>query len=140
MGLLPNLSFFALFITSVLSQSFSPTQTPTQNYTLSTTETASPSATSAIAGAFGGVGGILILLGGLKWYQQKVMTERRRKKQHMTARFVNEAQNIYGITPSSGITEPNIVMYTVANVPLRVNDANSLTSIKKGFAPKPAVK
>lgn len=139
------------------SQTGTPTSsvTPSQTPTISTTETARPSIdyaaiarsaaesvdtqTPAIAGALGGIGGILIVIGGVKWYQQKVMTERRRKKQAMSMRFVNEAQNMYGIAPSSGITESNIVMYTVANVPSRIGE-NSLTSIKKGFAPKPALK
>ena len=139
-----------------------PSITPTQSPTPSTTETARPSidyaaiartaaesvdtSTPAIAGALGGIGGVLILIGGLKWYQNKRMTERRKKKLQMSARFVNEAHSIYGIAPSSGIHEhhdpqqPNVVMYTVANMPPRNKDSKSLTSIKKGFAPKPITK
>jgi hypothetical protein len=76
------------------------------------------------------------------------MTDRRKMKQAMTAKHVRDAQNLYGIAPSSGLREdsedmmpaqPSIVMYTVQNMP-RSNDSKSLTSIKKGYAPKPIPK
>jgi hypothetical protein len=138
----------------------SPTSSPSM--TSSTTETARPSidyaaigraaaeqvdtTTPALAGALGGIGGVLILIGGVKWYQNKVMTEKRKKKLAMSARWVQQANSIYGITPSNSMSEdheqaapqPNIVMYTVANMPPRITDSKSLTSIKKGFQPKPA--
>ena len=146
------------------SQSNTPTPsiTPTQSPTPSTTETARPSidyaaiartaaesvdtSTPAIAGALGGIGGVLILIGGLKWYQNKVMTEKRKKKLAMSARWVQQANSVYGIQPTVQddpelpTAQPSVVMYTVANMPPRKQDANSLTSIKKGFAPKPASK
>ena len=144
------------------SQSNTPTPsiTPTQSPTPSTTETARPSidyaaiartaaesvdtSTPAIAGALGGIGGVLLLIGAFKWYQNKVMTENRKKKLAMSARWVQQANSVYGIQPSIQddpelpTTQPSVVMYTVANMPSRKQDANSLTSIKKGFAPKPA--
>lgn len=141
-----------------------PSETPTQSPTPSTTETARPSidyaliarnaaesvdtSTPAIAGALGGIGGVLLIIGALKVYQNKRMTDRRKMKQAMTAKHVRDAQNLYGITPSNGLREdpedmmpqqPNIVMYTVQNIP-RSNDSKSLTSIKKGYAPKPIPK
>ncbi len=146
------------------SQSNTPTPsiTPTQSPTPSTTETARPSidyaaiarsaaesvdtSTPAIAGALGGIGGVLIFIGGLKWYQNKVMTEKRKKKLAMSARWVQQANSVYGIQPTVQddpelpSTQPSVVMYTVANMPPRKQDGNSLTSIKKGFAPKPAYK
>jgi hypothetical protein len=91
--------------------------------------------TPAIAGALGGIGGILVLLGVGKWYQTKQMTEKRRKRLQMTSRFVKEAQSAYGITPSSGTNgdiEPNIVMYSVQGLPPK----KQLDSYKKAFPPK----
>ena len=138
----------------------SPTSSPSM--TPSTTETARPSidyaaisraaaeqvdtTTPAIAGALGGIGGVLLLIGGLKWYQNKVLTEKRKKKLAMSARWVQQANSVYGIQqtvqddPELQTPQPSVVMYTVANMPPRKQDANSLTSIKKGFAPKPAYK
>ena len=129
-----------------------PSITPTQTPTPSTTETARPSVdyaaigraaasqvdttTPAIAGALGGIGGVLLLIGGFKWYQNKQMTERRKKKLAMTSRFVQNANSLYGIQTSSGDLEdhgpvqPSIVMYTVANLPAK----NSLTK-KAAFPP-----
>lgn len=146
-----------------------PTQTPTPSLTPtptpsitssttpspSTTETARASidyaaigraaasqvdtTTPAIAGALGGIGGILMLVGAVKWYQQREMTKRRLKKLQMTSRFVQQSNMTYGIQPSSDDvpTQPSIVMYTVQSMPQRNANSNSLTSIKKGFAPKP---
>lgn len=145
-----------------LTSSPTPSITPTVSPTPSTTNTAAPSldlaaiarnaaqsvdtSTPAIAGALGGIGGVLILIGGVKWYQQKVMTEKRKKKLAMSARWVQQAHTTYGIQSSSQDDpellnpQPSVVMYTVANMPPRKQDASSLTSIKKGFAPKPAYK
>lgn len=122
-----------------------PSITSSPSVTPSTTETARASidyaaiarsaaesvdtSTPAIAGAFGGVGGILILLGAYKWYHNKVLTEKRKRKQNMTSRFVQEANTLYGIQPT--LEQPSVVMYTVASVPNRSTD-----SLKKGFAPK----
>lgn len=132
--------------TSSVTPSITPTQTPTP----STTETARPSidyaaigraaasqvdtTTPAIAGALGGIGGVLVLIGALKWYQNQQMTKRRLKKLQMTSRFVQEAHATYGIQPSleEGPTQPSIVMYSVQGLPSR-----STESLKKGFAPKP---
>jgi hypothetical protein len=115
--------------------------------TPSTTETARPSidyaaigraaasqvdtTTPAIAGALGGIGGILLLFGGIKWYQTKQMTKRRLQKRQMTSRFVQEANATYGIHSSEdGPIQPNIVMYTIQSMPPRA-------PLKKGFTPKP---
>jgi hypothetical protein len=139
-----------------------PTETPTSSMTSSTTETARPSidyaaiartaaenvdtSTPAIAGALGGIGGVLVLLGAIKWFQNKRMTEKRMKKRAMTSKFVQDAHSLYGVTPSSGFREeddaqaPSIVMYSVQGLPPRSSDARSLTSIKKGYAPKPTSK
>jgi hypothetical protein len=98
--------------------------------------------TPAIAGALGGIGGILMILGAVKWYQTREMTKRRLKKLQMTSRFVQESNTTYGIHPSleDGPSQPSVVMYTVQTMPQRSNDSKSLTSIKKGFAPKPTGK
>ena len=142
-----------------------PSITPSQSPTPSTTNTARPSIdyaaiarsaadavdtqTPAIAGALGGIGGVLILLGGLKWYQNKLMTERRKKKLAMTAKRVQDAHALYGIAPRGDAIEdtddmvpvqPSIVMYSVQGLPPRSTDSKNLTSIKKGYAPKPASK
>jgi hypothetical protein len=138
----------------------SPTSSPSM--TPSTTETARPSidyaaiartaaesvdtTTPAVAGALGGIGGVFVLIGAVKWYQNKVMTEKRKKKLAMNARWVQQANSIYGIQPTIQDdpelpnSQPSVVMYTVANMPPRKQDANHLTSIKKGFAPKSAYK
>jgi hypothetical protein len=136
----------------------SPTSTPSM--TPSTTETARPSidyaaiartaaesvdtTTPAVAGALGGIGGVFLLIGAVKWYKNKVMTEKRKKKLAMSARWVQQANSIYGIQPTVQDdpelpnSQPSVVMYTVANMPPRKQDVNHLTSIKKGFQPKPA--
>jgi hypothetical protein len=79
------------------------------------------------------------LIGAVKWYQQREMTKRRLKKLQMTSRFVQESNATYGIHPSSedALSQPSIVMYTVQSMPQRKTESNSLTSIKKGFTPKP---
>lgn len=130
------------------SPSVTPTQTPTgtpsQTPTISTTPSAAPSLdialiarnaasavdtqTPAIAGALGGIGGVLVLMGAFKWYQQKVLTEKRKRKLAASARWVQEANSIYGVKSSDPIpTQPNVVMYTVQNMPPR--------AAKKGFTP-----
>jgi hypothetical protein len=146
------------------SQSNTPTPsiTPTQSPTPSTTETARPSidyaalartaaesvdtTTPAIAGALGGIGGVFVLIGAVKWYQNRIMTQKRKRKLAMSAKWVEQAHATYGIQsslqddPELPSQQPSVVMYTVANMPPRKQDANSLTSIKKGFAPKPTSK
>lgn len=135
-----------------LTSSPTPSITSTTSPTPSTTNSAAPSLdlaaiaraaaegvdtqTPALAGAFGGIGGLLLLLGVAKWYHNKVLTERRKKKLAMTSRFVRDAQSIYGITPSAGAnthdgetTQPSIVMYTVAGL----QPKNTLTASKKQF-------
>lgn len=125
---------------STVSQtpSQTPSVTPSQTPSPSTTETARPSIdyaliarnaaqavdtqTPAIAGAFGGIGGILIIIGAVKWYQRKQMTERRKKNLSMTTKRVQDMQKVYGINSSNDdlypIQQPNIVMYTVQNMPV----------------------
>lgn len=151
------------------SVSVSNTPTPSQTSSItpspSTTETARPTidyaaigraaaeqvdtTTPAVAGALGGIGGILLLIGGLKWYQTKVLTEKRKKRLAMTSRWVQESNAVYGLGRSSAVhdeedsasvQQPSIVMYTVANLPGRSTEPKNVASLKKGFAPKPASK
>ena len=143
-----------------ITSSPTPSITSTTSPTPSTTNSAAPSLdlaaiaraaaegvdtqTPALAGALGGIGGLLVLLGVGKWYQNKVMTERRKKKLAMTSRFVRDAQSIYGIAPSSGAnneetSQPSIVMYTVAGLPPKntlTTSKKQLETYKKTFPPK----
>lgn len=142
-----------------VTSSPTPSQTPTVSPTPSTSETARPSidyiaigraaadqvdtTTPAVAGALGGIGGILILLGGVKWYREKVLTERRKRKQAMTSRFVQQATTLYGISsttqddPFPDPQQPSIVMYSVQGLPPKgQTDPSRLTSYKKAFPPK----
>lgn len=135
------------------SQSRTPTPsiTSSSSATPSTTETARPSIdlaaiarnaasavdtqTPAIAGALGGIGGILILLGGFKWYQQKLLTEKRKKKLAMSARWVHEANAVYGVHTSSddlqqAPIQPSIVMYTVQNMPPKKQTKKAFTPVQ----------
>ena len=90
--------------------------------------------TPAIAGALGGIGGIIMLLGAFKWYQQKQLTQKRLRRLAMTNTFVQNRNSVYGIQdhgdPQDHISslQPAMVMYTVANMPPR----------KKAFEPKSA--
>ncbi len=142
------------------SPSFSNTPTSSPSLTPSTTETARPSidyaaiartaaesvdtTTPAVAGALGGIGGVLVLLGAGRWYYNKVQTDKRKRKQAMSSRWVKEASSVYGVAGSSYDDPdlgpaPNIVMYTVANAPPSRNGlANSkqVDSYKKAFPPK----
>jgi hypothetical protein len=140
------------------SVSATPSQTPSN--TPSSTPTAAPSLdlaliarnaaesvdtqTPAIAGALGGIAGVLLLLGAGKWYQDKVLTEKRKKRLAMTSRFAREAQSAYGLDhheeSSETLQQPSIIMYSVQGLPARSTDPKQLTSMKKGFAPKPAYK
>lgn len=156
------------------SPSISKTPTPTPSYTPSQTPSVSPSitpspsttetarasidyvaigkaaasqvdtTTPAIAGALGSIGSLILLLGIVKWYQTKQMTERRRQRVGMTSRFVQEANSLYGIRSQQyddpvvvNHNQPTVVMYTVANMPQR---GSGTESIKKGFAPKSITK
>jgi hypothetical protein len=100
--------------------------------------------TPAVAGALGGIGGVLVLLGAGRWYYNKVQTDKRKRKQAMSSRWVKEASSVYGVAGSSYDDPdlgpaPNIVMYTVANAPPSRNGlANSkqVDSYKKAFPPK----
>ena len=141
------------------SKTPTPTGTPTQTIspTPSTTETARPSidyvaigraaadqvdtTTPAIAGALGGIGGVLILLGAGKWYHTKVLTERRLKKQAMTSRFVQDMNRVYGIATSEAEepTKPGVVMYTVQGFSQQ-RTAQGLAGYKKSFPPNLATK
>lgn len=139
------------------SPSFSQTPTPsvsTSNTpTPSTTPTANPSIdyagiaraaaesvdtqTPAIAGALGGIGGILVLVGVWRWYEKRELTKKRLLRLQMTSRFVKEANSVYGMAASRDIQqEPGIVMYSVQGLPPRSTESKQLTSMKKGFAPK----
>lgn len=144
-----------------LTSSVTPSNTASITPTPSSTPTANPSldlaaigraaaeqvdtTTPAIAGALGGIGGILILFSLAKWYQSKMLTKRRLNRLQMTSRFVKERQSMYGMGPSPtidthrDISQPTIVMYSVQGMP-RSTEAKDLTSIKKGFAPKPTSK
>jgi hypothetical protein len=98
--------------------------------------------TPAIAGALGGIGGILILLGALKWYQNKTLTEKRKKRLAMTSKRIQETRALYGIDPIQGDEEgpaqPSIVMYTVANMPQRKEPVGRhVAALKKSFGPSP---
>jgi len=138
-----------------VSRTPTPSQTPTVSPTPSTSETARPSidyiaigraaadqvdtTTPAVAGALGGIGGILILLGAGKWYHTKVLTERRKKKQAMTTRFVQDANRVYGITETeiqNPVAEPGVVMYTVQGF----SQQRGLATYKKSFPPNVATK
>jgi hypothetical protein len=131
-----------------VSNTPTPSVTSTATSTPSSTPTANPSidfaaiarnaaeavdtSTPAIAGAFGGIGGILILLGGWKWYQQKQLTDKRKKKLAMTSRWVKESNAVYGISENQDeiSSQPSIVMYTVQNMPPKKSG-----QAKKGFPP-----
>lgn len=124
-------------VTPSQTASNTPTNTPSQTPTASTTPSPPPSldiaaiarnaaqsvdtSTPAIAGALGGIGGVLVIIGAVKWYQQKILTEQRMKKQAMTSRRINDVNRLYGIeTHDSDNThsgQPSIVMYTVQNMP-----------------------
>lgn len=150
-------------VTPSTSVSNTPTPSGTSSFspTPSTTPTANPSLdlaaigraaaasvdtqTPAIAGALGGIGGILLLLGAYKWYQNKRMTQRRLKRLQMTSRFVKETNSMYGLSGSSGNTdediakEPSIVMYSVQGLPPKkqvTQEKKQLESYKKAFPPK----
>lgn len=129
--------------------SITPTMTPTM--TPSTTETARPSidyaaigraaaeqvdtSTPAIAGALGGIGGVLLILGTFRYVRERQMTKKRMMKQAMTTRRVIEMQEKYGIksSPDEEIpSQPQIVMYSVQGIPQK---QNTLTS-KSDTTPK----
>lgn len=133
-----------------ITSSVSPSRTQTPTPTPSTTPSANPSIdvagiaraaaesvdtqTPAIAGAVGGIAGILLLLGIWKVVETKRLTEKRKKRLAMTSRYMKETQSMYGVDPPTTNVHPNIVMYTVANIP-------SKTSLsKKNFEPKVASK
>lgn len=146
--------------TPSITPSTTVSMTPTSSITPSATPSAAPSLdlaaiaraaaenvdtqTPAIAGALGGIGGILILLGVGKWYQNKVMTERRKKKLSMTSRFVKDAESIYGVALSAGANiqteSPSIIMYSVQGLPAKQNSLTAskkqMESYKKAFPPK----
>ena len=78
----------------------------------------------------------MLIFGAFKWYQRKVMTMQRKKRLAMSARFALQANSMYGIQESSKQTiHPNIVMYTVQNMPPKKNllTAPKSYGAKKGF-------
>jgi cell division septation protein DedD len=120
----------------------SPTPTPAASLDLAGIARAAAESvdtqTPAIAGALGGIGGLLLLLSIWKWYQNKRMTEHRKKKLAMSSRFAREAQSMYGISPSIHDIDipqqPSIVMYSVQGVP--PSSKKQMESYKKAFPPK----
>lgn len=152
--------------TPTISETPSQTPTPSLTSTVSATPTSSPTPspsvsktpapsldlaalarnaadsvdtqTPAIAGALGGIGGVLMLLGAVKWYQKKQMTERRKKRLGMTSKRIQETRALYGVEPDEeGATQPSIVMYTVGGMPPRNQVVGrNVQSLKQSFGPK----
>lgn len=152
------------------SPSQTPSGTPSQTPTPSVTQTPTPSmtptpapsldlaalarnaadsvdtTTPAIAGALGGIGGILVLLGALKWYQNKRLTELRKRKLGNSARIARETAARYGLDKGESaadpyehsVQQPTIVMYSVAGLPPKKqeSDGRQAAMLKKSFAPK----
>ena len=139
---------------STPSQTPTPTSSPTQ--TPSTTPTAAASidylaigraaadqvdtTTPAIAGALGGIGGILIIIGTIYYIQRRQLTKKRLNRLGVTTRRVQEIDEIYGVSRGVNDTsrQPQIVMYSVQNIPQTQSQAKSkaFNSYKKGFPPK----
>lgn len=130
--------------TQTPSSTPSPTPSNTPSQTSSSTSSPSPSPTAtasidlvaiarnaassvdtqtpAIAGAVGGIAGVLVIFALVKIYQRKQLTELRKKKLAQTVRFARESQNRYGISLDGDLSgksssEPRIVMYQVQNMP-----------------------
>ncbi len=128
MRLFLNLALFTLYSKCVFSDSFNGTNSSFVNATVENSNLE----TVVIAGALGGIGGLLILLGLGKWYQNKQMTERRKQRLEMTSRFVRDVETIYGIKPSAGVNiqkeEDTLVMYSTQGF---AQKQNNLTATKK---------
>jgi hypothetical protein len=155
---------------STPSPSATPSQTPTQTPTPSSTQTPTPSptptpapsldlaalarnaadsvdtSTPAIAGAFGGIGGILILLGAYKWYENKRLSALRKRKLANSARYARDTAARYGLDKGESAADPYdhtgqqpaIVMYSVQGLPPKAesSSAKQAAMLKKSFAPK----
>ena len=129
----------------------SPTNTPTPSPSSSrtpspsTTETARPSidyAAIAAAGAaaanaqngaiaggvVGSLGGLILILGGWKYYSYHQLRKKRLLKQKMSMRIVQETSTRYNLPGSSDPMDAAMVMYKV-NAPLPIS------KFKKGFTP-----
>jgi hypothetical protein len=129
----------------------SPTNTPTPSPSSSrtpspsTTETARPSidyAAIAAAGAaaanaqngaiaggvVGSLGGLILILGGWKYYSYHQLRKKRLLKQKMSMRIVQETSTLYNLPGSSDPMDAAMVMYKV-NAPLPIS------KFKKGFTP-----
>ncbi len=129
----------------------SPTNTPTPSPSSSrtpspsTTETARPSidyAAIAAAGAaaanaqngaiaggvVGSLGGLILILGGWKYYSYHQLRKKRLLKQKMSMRIVQETSTRYNLPGASDPMDAAMVMYKV-NAPLPIS------KFKKGFTP-----
>lgn len=135
-----------------------PSQTPTPTSSISQTPSTTPTAaasidyvaigraaadqvdttTPAIAGALGGIGGILIIIGTISYIQRRQLTKKRMNRLGMTTRRVQEIDEIYGVSRGVNDTsrQPQIVMYSVQNIPQSQTKSKTFDSYKKGFPPK----
>ena len=102
--------------TSSNTRTPTPSITPSSSATPSTTETARASIdlaliarnaanavdtqTPVIGAVVGTLCGVILLLGGFKYYSHMKLTELRKKKQKMTAQRVQETRSLYGIYES----------------------------------------
>lgn len=138
-------------VTASISVSPTPSNTPTPSVSPSrtpspsTTETARPSidyAAIAAAGAaaanaqngaiaggvVGSLGGLILILGGWKYYSYHQLRKKRLLKQKMSMRIVQETSTRYNLPGSSDPMDAAMVMYKV-NAPLPIS------KFKKGFTP-----
>lgn len=124
----------------------SPTPTPAPSLDLAAIARSAAESvdtqTPALAGAFGGIGGILLLLGAWKWYENRKLTQKRMRKLAQTGRFMREAHLAYGIasgTHEDDPVQPSVVMYSVQGLPPKKQtgqETKQLESYKKAFPPK----
>lgn len=131
--------------TSSPTSSMTPSNTPTISTTpspinlaaLAAAAAASVDTTTPVIGAVvGSIAGMLVFIGAFKYFQSYRLTELRKKKLKMSAKFAQEASTLYHLDSSytNRVQEqPSIVMYSV-----NVTGANTLTSSKKkqGFTPE----
>lgn len=109
-----------------------PSITPSPSATPSTTETARPSIdyaliarnaadavdtqTPVIGAVVGTLAGVIMLLGAYKYYMYVKLTEKRKRKQAITSKHIQEARALYGIhdpDEHEEKTAPSVVMYQV---------------------------
>jgi hypothetical protein len=132
--------------TASMTPSVTPSMTPTPSTTpapidlgaIGRAAAAAVDTTTPVIGAVvGTIAGVLILLGVLKYFQDKAMTKKRMLKLKMSAKYANEASTKYNLnttyTSADDSTQPSVVMYSV-NLG---GNASSLTSKRKQeFTPK----